>query len=885
MGIKKGFIVLADPPVPAEAESTVNQAAEHVYYTAVQKEKKLAAEVTYNASIYLLIALPTKAVILVTVKMLPASRVWSIPSTRSLVSPITYHRYEIDDDYSLRSPFSEQLYRIVTLPNLYYQTNRSESLFLETEYFFRVAGRVSKESPLDFQDESCILLWGMLQTHVPNPFFSHIAPKIFTLNLDVHQQEYLFPNGLNSLYANGIPVKGFARFPSLGSDQPAGTLLTFDWENNLLAPPEDEYIQTATGYIVTYAYLQAMLEDMNKPYEEKQYTNFTAAFSFITEDEENPATVYSILVENYGLLDFIVYEDSYSTSLAYQSVTEGLIIYVSEYSDEVDSDLGITARTILYSTMTTSYFSGKLVCFNTGAFTYAIVNRIAGIDSWGPDVSGLGYDEVVTTHTSYLNGDKIYARIGITYPERVDIDTFLPPFPSPADIFDPHSATTRDETHQSGASVAVIDQYEMSIDGPIPSNRFRFFETYYTNHKDFPGLKTRVVTTIASNYDYPVAPPYNSIAAGNQLGNGNSIDPFDTNLPNTVSWSISGSILNPHYSYTYGNASGHNEPPSKIADEDSDVNYCYIKYFPSIFGDSVMVGFDLQYHLRPPADALTFSLSNSFADSIVHTSLNSGDMQNLFNPANIKRTREVDTYIYPHRGPWSYQDEEAFIYEERTIDNVLVSSAEYFLGWRGWVVRPTTINTTVNYRSDTQKRQYGYREGMAHHIENTTDYQPVDAGNHTATYRQNIYNHIAPDLLRAYIPASLGDIEALFYGWLFQRWHFLDKNYNKLGELQLGYDYLDYNGFLADLLAAVNNEAKVIELYFKYKDNELDFDPVDGVILQTQQDNRLVAETALEQHVFYNDFASIPLIYYCLKTRTQAVDHYVIMDDQDAMAA
>ncbi len=901
MAIKKGFTILADPPVPVEAEDTIDQVARQIYAAAVKKKRKLTSKVVYDGLTYFLVALPTKAAILVIPDTFRPLRVWAMPSTRlyhhagyDYVKPFPYSRSSIDAGYIYNSEkINRHLYRIVPLSNLYYQTNRSESLFLETEYFFRVVGRVSIQDSLVFQDESVILLWGTNVSHVPNSFFSYIAPKLLTLSLDVYQQNYLFHDGLNQLFANGIPSSGFARLPTPGGDTPySGTLLTFNWKediygrDNYFAPPEDEYIQTAEGYIVRYAYLQAMLADMNKPYAEKQYTNFTATFSFVTEDEGNIYTVYSIPVEYYGFVDFTVYTgstlyDDLATTLMYQSATEGLIIYVSNYSDEVDSDTGITTRTIIHSTMATtssaSHF-GYLVCFNTDEFAYAIVDTLSLIDYWGPDVSGLGYDEVVTQHASYLNGDKIYARIGVTYPgQRVTATDYSPPFPPNPNFGDQHFTTMTDTLNQSGASVQVIDQYEMSIDGPVPSNQFQFFQTYYTHYKHYPNSQTIVNSSIESNYDYPVGLPYNSITTESQIGIGVGTTDLSAVNPYTASWEISGDIVNPYYSYTSEGVSGYNPAPQKIANEDSYYYYCYIKYFPSIFGDSVMTGYDIRHEGREWNEAE----SNSFANSIVYTNLTSGDMQEFFNPVNIKKTKEVDLMSVEagHRGPWSYQDEDAFIYAEWSYDDMLVSSTLYQMGWRGWVVQPDTTVVHVNYDSYINIRQYAYREGMAHHVANVTDYQPYETSSHIATTRQNIYSHIAPDLASAYVSdAGNTSSDSLFYGWFFQRWHFLDKNYNKLGELQLGYDDTQYDTFRDQLGTACANEKAVIELAEKYKDNDLEFDIADQVILQNQKIAREAAEDKLEQFMFYNDFASIPLIYYCLRTKTPSVDHYIIID-------
>jgi hypothetical protein len=169
----------------------------------------------------------------------------------------------------------------------------------------------------------------------------------------------------------------------------------------------------------------------------------------------------------------------------------------------------------------------------------------------------------------------------------------------------------------------------------------------------------------------------------------------------------------------------------------------------------------------------------------------------------------------------------------------------------------------------TQLWNFAKQEGELGHF---IDFYYSVSGSYGFTnysYGHRIYSAITHDFSLSFQTLAAG----------FRRIHFCDKNFNRIGrvELRWGVDNAAYLNARDKITSYVGRERAVYDIYAKYKNNDDPIEQDDLDELTDVNNRRLEAIEALEPVLHYNDYASMPLLMWCLRY-TSGYDTYVITE-------
>lgn len=878
MKIYKSYTIVYKDTIHSADQAAIENIAKEIYYTSVQRKKRAA---TSYLRIYSIVAIPDKAIVLVIVIYKPVKVLtFGFGSDQGN----GWLRYNKDDAFS--TPINSHdniIYFIDAFDGLYYETNRTDILLEETTKFNQVLEKTDLSSPFVRADKTCIPLFSSLVEHTDNPFFADIAQSIFT---NVTQKTQLIM--MINFFVARISFMGFSffrgisRFPTVGGDQPnISEVLSIDltdWEQYQTNNGALQAYTTSSlfGFITSFQYIADMLEDANRPYAEKQYSNFQSVFTF--ENIDPAPTIYTIPVPTYGDVDFTLSGSVYTSVNTFQlahavgATLERLFIYMNNFVDVIDPDTNIVTRTITESMLS---IDDHLIVFNTDAYSYAVDYRISLIGFYGTGNTA-GYDSVVIDSTTYNNGDEVWARIGIYNADitttSLPFHTGWPPTPPAYTFGQTWTEHIKDERFETGARTDIIEQYELSPTGIIPSTKFKFYTVVAQQHHE-----NKLVDITNWDYAYDVSYPVN-----NELVSVSSItegsDSLDGPTPPTrtvvLDYDLNPPYVNPYYSWLSAVSSGSGDFGAFIISDDNIWTWASISVVTSLFNEFVLIGQAQSY--ESGNEAGIFGYAATYRSFPAFGNITSSDYTEAFNPINqtfISYGTEGDELGFEYIPATHFYNPDAdLIHGEREFYSIY----EVFQGWQ-MANRPVGDGpaTIVNYYDDTTTtKRYAFKENKSalttYWIQAILTY-----GSTQLEYGMRMLAGYHDNLL------VVQDSNTAHYS----RYHFIDKNFNRLGQCHIQWNSLLEKTALQNVLSTyVDREDDVFNIYQKYKNTDpavLPLEEDDITSLTLVKSRRETAETLLTDHVVFNDYASMSLMRYCIRSVSGTnFDSYIMIEGE-----
>ncbi len=840
--IKKGYILVFTNYVADDEVTAITIEAERIYHPSVKRKKKIAGSIDQK---HVLIALPYKGVVLVITTLKSAKTI--IFGSGNNVTGINFLRYDKDDNFNVGLPIGEKriLYNIDFFDDLYYETNRPETLLQETTKFYQVAAKADEEASLVYENKTNIPLVAKLIRHAPNAFAASVAQNLYSHNLSRLQTDFLFDTFTNRIKFMGLPFIGVARFPTItGAQPPAGVeVLSIDFDDWNTYERNDVAIQTVQlsnlGFITSIQYVLDMLADMNKPYEDKQYSLFSVDFTFVRTDPL--PTEYIISIPEYGDVAFTHTDGIYTSVNSFPSDLSGvgskqLLIHVSLFSDVFDLNTNIVTRSITKAILSLGFI---VIVFNTDQYDYTIDFKITLVSIYDNTDTSF-YDSVANARTRYINGNDAYAFIGI----KLATVTNTPLNPGNLRVTD-------------GAQTDVLGQYELSPSGIIPSTRFAFATARFTSVDGFGATRTRNETyayTRVSSINADTLVKSTNFATDSVFAQVNNVAQFRAASFNYAT----PPPLNSLYSFTWPERIGSGDFGLLRLQTDGSLTWAVISILPSIFGEAVLLGEAQAYEGVTSGGLIGFRANHRLVTTA--PIISSSVMQDLFGLENQiaiifgTEDNELDADFPPASYKYYESDEISVEFDDRSVTGIPGGQ------------EASTDHLQI-FALDERKTVE-----IAHYVPSS-----ILWGATTDKYDMHMIPNIVSDLRNVQSPTTNH----------LSRYYFIDIDFNLLGKLIFKWATSSEENILRNALQGFENGAKgIFNIYTKYRDtnaNDLPLEAADIATLENQIINRTALELLLETHLLFNDFASFSLMLVCANSSGgDHVDNYIMIEQDEA---
>jgi len=227
-------------PDSVKNSSQFKQTIERLFRASVRRKRKLS--ILYK-KYYTVTTLPTRAVVLVTIKRFPPKVIFMGPFNQ-LIGSNGYVRFKSTDKFDTfheeSTSLSRNLHDIPIKDGLYYETNREgeNPLWAETTYINRVITHTGA-----WLNKSAMVLYADLVAHTSCPCIGGVSQTIIP-NITIKDHYHLFAQYFaNSARPMGFWTEGVTRFPDPNGE--AGfPLLTMRTREDYLWFYSDTAVQT-----------------------------------------------------------------------------------------------------------------------------------------------------------------------------------------------------------------------------------------------------------------------------------------------------------------------------------------------------------------------------------------------------------------------------------------------------------------------------------------------------------------------------------------------------------------------------------------------------------------------------------------------------------------